>query len=101
MIYIKVRWFHNSNRKYQQWERDPVEIYSELDDERNELRKIEIFRDGKAICISDAGDSNGTGLSIEPIPSLDFINNQREFEATDIKRDDFEDKWRSVISQSD
>lgn len=39
MTYIKVFWKHS-------FLDEPVLMYSELDENRNEIRKIEIYRDG-------------------------------------------------------
>jgi len=42
MQYLKVRWIHPSQE-------DPVVLLSELDSDRYEVRKIEIFADGRII----------------------------------------------------
>lgn len=41
ITYIKVHWIHN-------FEDDPIFLYSELDSKRNEIRKIEVYKDGKS-----------------------------------------------------
>lgn len=40
MQYIKVKWVHPPNEY-------PVMLYSELDDRRYEIRKVEVFADGR------------------------------------------------------
>ena len=40
MTHIVVTWHHEKPD-------NPVELFSELDDERFEVRKVEIFRDGR------------------------------------------------------
>ena len=39
MKYLKVRWIHESAT-------DPVELYSEIDDQGWEVRKVEVFPNG-------------------------------------------------------
>jgi hypothetical protein len=41
VTYIAVQWLH-SNRN------EPVELYAELDADRNEVREVEVFDDGRA-----------------------------------------------------
>ena len=37
MTYIKVQWIHN-------FEDEPILLYSELDSMRNEVRKVEVYK---------------------------------------------------------
>jgi hypothetical protein len=61
MTYLQVSWLHN-------FEEEPVEMLSELDDERNEIRAIERFRDGSLTFAGPEGASGTTMLSEEPLP---------------------------------
>ena len=93
MRYIKVFW-HHSHPDY------PVVLYSELDDGSWETRKVEVFRQGSCT-YADSKASNGSArLGIEPVPSLDEIARNPEFEPTEISRDEFEDVWRNAISRT-
>jgi hypothetical protein len=42
MTYIKVLWIHKNKD-------EPIELYSELDEDRYETKKVEIFIDDKSI----------------------------------------------------
>jgi hypothetical protein len=80
-----------------QWDNDnpdmPVDIYSELDDDRWEVRKVEVFADGR-MQYSDGVESTGkTGLSEVPMPAVDETNSQEPLTATVIDEDTFEDMW--------
>jgi hypothetical protein len=74
----------------------PVEIFSELDGQRFETRKIEVFRDGRVGFASNNGTSQDTRLGIVPVPSLHEIRNQPEFEIEEITKEAFEAKWKAV-----
>jgi hypothetical protein len=43
----------------------PVVLYSELDDNRFEVRKVEVFRDGRLGYADAVRSSGGTGLGLE------------------------------------
>ena len=73
MTYIKVKWFHASPD-------DPVLLYSELDSERWEKRKVEVFRDGHCGYASANQATDSTRLGEEPIPSLAEIAADAQFE---------------------
>jgi hypothetical protein len=80
-----------------EWDNDnpdmPVDIYSELDDDRWEVRKVEVFADGRTQ-YSDGVDSTGrTGLSEVPMPPVDEIAPQQVLTPSVIDQDTFEDMW--------
>jgi len=84
--YIKVVWHHRPAD-------EPVELYSEIDDSRWELRKVEVYRDGRHD-FADATQCTGTTLlSDQPLPTLDQIAVQTEFTPIAIERAEFEDAW--------
>ncbi|MFD3931147.1 DUF6881 domain-containing protein [Streptomyces sp. NPDC058614] len=93
MRYLKVLWSHDLPE-------EPVELYSELDDAGYEIRKVEIYRDGR--CDFADGDlSSGTTMLGEgPLPSLEEIAEQEEFSPTLIEVADFERVWRQVVGDS-
>ena len=68
-------------------------MVSELDSSLNELRKIEYFKDGSVGIASRRRSSNGTTLSIEPLPTIDTINADPQFVAEAISKAEFEAQW--------
>lgn len=86
MIYIDVIWHHNDPAY-------PVRLVSELDENRWERRKLEFFRDGRVGVASAAGATLDTALGLEPVPSVDEINQDREFTAKVMKPGAFQALW--------
>ena len=89
MIYIKTDWLHD-------FPDEPKCIYSELDSERYEVRKVEVFPDGTFGTASNEGSVKDTFLSELPIPSLEKIANDEEFNPLEISQNDFEVIWRTA-----
>jgi len=86
MTHIVVTWHHENPD-------EPVELFSELDDERFEVRKVEVFRDGRK-CFADASANSGnTALGIVPVPPLDEIASDRQFTPRTITKEEFEATW--------
>jgi hypothetical protein len=86
MIYLRVRWKH-SDPGY------PTTLYSEIDESRWERRKIDIYPDGRW-GYADAREKVGeTGLGEAPTPTLEELNANSEFEATEIQKSEFEKLW--------
>ncbi|ULR47139.1 hypothetical protein [Rhizobium sp. K102] len=71
--YIRVQWLHD-------FPEEPVDLWSELDRERFETRKLEIFRNGTVGYASASEAVGGTMLGIVPVPSLAEIAADSEFE---------------------
>jgi hypothetical protein len=90
MHYIKVEWFHENSRF-------PILLYSELNDGRWEVRKVEVFRDGSLGYASCCGSQGATILGLEPIPPLADIKSSPEFKPAEIAKDEFEEIWRRAI----
>jgi hypothetical protein len=81
-----VKWIHA-------YPDQPVLIYSELDHERWELRKVEIFSDGR-IWYADAEVEVGdTGLGQMPLPSVEEIAADPQFVPEVISKAEFEKIW--------
>lgn len=72
----------------------PVEYYSELDPGRWETRKVEIFHDGRMSYASATQSTYDTRLGIVPVPSLQEIAAQPEFQVKSISADEFEVMWK-------
>ena len=86
MRYIAVQWHHNLPD-------EPIDLYSEIDDDRWEVRKVEIYRDGR-IGYADSSEQRGdTRLGEVPIPSLDEIESDPEFTPREITAAEFDGIW--------
>ncbi|MBD2794189.1 DUF6881 domain-containing protein [Xenorhabdus szentirmaii] len=90
MIYIKVYWKHNDDDY-------PIEIYSELDDGRYEVRKIEIFPNGKAYYAQEDKTTGDTILGEVPVPLISEINEDIQFEACNITQEEFNAIWSKYV----
>ena len=84
MTYIRVKLIHLNPG-------EPVLLLSELDDERYEVRKLEIFRDGRVGRASPGEHDNGTEPGIEPVPSI-----ASEFDGEEIAQSEFEAAWAAL-----
>ena len=82
--YIKVDWIHTHPD-------EPTVLYSELDMDRWELRKVEVYADG-TMDFADAERSSGTTqLGSLPVPPLEELTS--EFDPKVIYAADFERVW--------
>jgi hypothetical protein len=90
MTYIKVSWIHS-------FEDEPIEILSEIDSQRREVRKVERFRNGTVCFAGPAGVSGSTRLSDEPIPPLSGIAHDPQFAPSLITKADFEQGWQLAL----
>jgi hypothetical protein len=86
MHYIKVHWIHQHSE-------EPVWLYSELDENRWEVRKVEIYRDGSKGFAGPDESFGSTWLGEAPVPPLDQINASEELEAVEIEPTEFERVW--------
>jgi hypothetical protein len=87
--YIRCEWFHD-------FEDEPCCIYSELDDERYETRKIEVFKDGTTTRASTEDlKSDPMALADRPAPSLEEVSAYTEFQMEEIGAAEFEGLWKS------
>ena len=92
MLYIKVEWHHESALY-------PVLLYSELDDQRWECRKVEQFADGRSQFASADAHTGDTRLGEAPVPTGPEINAQEEFTYHEIDRGEFEALWQAATDQ--
>jgi hypothetical protein len=93
MFYFKCRWEYFSPEF-------PVLLYSELDDERWECRKVEIFADGRAGYADSHQEYGGTGLGLVPIPPLAEIAADPQFDPAEISKEEFELVWNDAVARS-
>lgn len=86
MKYMAVKWKHRNPN-------EPTMLYSELDDAGWEIRKVEVFADGRVGWADRSEEHGGTGLGIEPVPLLEEIASDPQFEPSEITREQFEEVW--------
>ncbi|MFZ5968241.1 MAG: DUF6881 domain-containing protein [Bacillota bacterium] len=86
MKYLMVGWFHNFSD-------EPITIYSEIDEQRNEVRKIELFKAGKIGYATEEVEFGGSGLSECPLPEIEEIAADPQFKPVEITKEEFEEVW--------
>ena len=89
MTYLKIAWAHKS-------EEFPTEIFSELDSERYEMRKIELFRDGTVRVAGPEGTPSEEYLSETAFPLDEEIAKQPQLEVLATSKEEFEQLWQSA-----
>jgi len=87
VFYIDVKWHHTNPD-------DPSRLVSELDEDRWEVRKLEFYTDGRVGFASEKSATLGAALSLEPLPSIDEINCDAQFDAQSVAAETFEALWR-------
>jgi hypothetical protein len=93
MHYLRVQWLHS-------FPGDPVDIYSEVDDEGWETRKVEIFPDGSIGYASATDATRSTVLSEERVPAVETIAADPQFRPERIGKDQFERVWAKRLSSA-
>jgi hypothetical protein len=86
MRYLRVKWVH-TKPDY------PVVLYTEVDDDGWEKRKVDVFADGKRGFAPPDDERFGTRLSIEPLPSIEEIGRDPQFEPSWITMAEFDEVW--------
>jgi len=86
MSYVKVRWHHDGGD-------DPIILYHEIASDRREIRRVELFEDGRLQSSDRVDPEAATSLSLEPLPTLEEIRSQPEFDVVEIDQSAFEDVW--------
>ena len=86
MTYICVKWKHASPDY-------PVLFYSELDDDRREVRKVEVFGNGRIGFATHDRAVGGTFIGKVRIPTLAEIAADGQFEPSEISAGEFEKVW--------
>ena len=86
--YFACRWQHDLPD-------EPVELYGELDEQRWQLRKVEVFRDGRTVILGPNDIEQGaTALDEAPVPPFSEIAADPQFEPREITAEEFEAIWR-------
>ena len=86
MQYIRVQWIHDHPD-------EPVCLISELDEQRWEVRKVEVFFDGAKGYASSESEFGGTRLGVLPVPPINQIAEDPQFLPVEITADEFEAIW--------
>ena len=87
MTYIKVRWRHSDPT-------EPAILYSELDENRWEVRKVEVYADGSCGSAGEGEQCGGTMLGSVAIPQLEQIVADRQFELLETSKSEFDAVWK-------
>jgi hypothetical protein len=81
--YQKVAWLHD-------FDGEPSLTYSEIDDRRNEIRKIKIYKDDSFGLAKKDLEFGGAMLGLEPVPEIDEIKDDPQFVLQYIRQGEFE-----------
>jgi hypothetical protein len=91
--YLRVRWNHSSPD-------DPVDLWSELTSDRQEIRKVEIWANGQIGYAGPHGDHGGTRIGEEALPTFDEIAADPQFRPQVVSAAAFEDCWTHAVAPS-
>jgi hypothetical protein len=86
MRYLYVKWVHKTPS-------DPTHLYSEIGDDGYEVRRVELWTNGRKGYATTEEEVGGTALSSLPVPSLKEIAEQPGFEPKVIAAEDFQKIW--------
>ena len=86
MRYLRVRWLHDSRD-------DPVDLFSEIDDESWEVREVEVVADGSMHFAGGGLETGDTRLGDVPMTDFEEIAASPEFLPEMIDRAGFESVW--------
>lgn len=78
----------------------PVVLYSEINDDGIETRKVDEYADGHLDYAGPSGSTGSTLLSEKAMPSLDEINAQAEFRGEPMAEDEFERVWERALASA-
>jgi hypothetical protein len=87
MKYIRVKWKHSNPD-------EPVFLFSEVEDNGKELRKLECFRNGFCDFASTEASTGNAKLSTQPLPEISKLARDPEFEPVEITKEEFEIVWK-------
>ncbi len=82
---------------YIQWKKPdsgaPSHTYSELDSDRNELRKVELYPNGTRGFADAEEEAGGTFLGTMPVPPLAELAGDPALEAKEIAVEEIQRQW--------
>lgn len=87
--HLKVIWHHDFTD-------EPVEILSEIGEDRYEVRKVEVYRESRLDWADESRCTPNIMLGEVPVPPLEEINEQEEFTAAVISAEEFEQAWAAA-----
>ena len=76
---------------------EPIILYSEIDDEGWETRKVYIFRTGPPGIASSSKTARNVFLSNTKMPSISEIASDPQFSPREIDQYEFEDVWTDTL----
>jgi hypothetical protein len=79
---------------------EAVDWYDELDAARWSIRCVRRFRDGSVQALSYASPDWRTEMPEVPIPPVDEINDNSDFQAKEITKIEFERVWSAASDRS-
>lgn len=91
--YLLVRWIHD-------FQNEPTLLYSEVDSERMEIRKVEVFEGGSMSYADKYTKGEITLLGETPLPSIQEIAKDSQFKPSAITAEEFEMVWQKAIQQN-
>jgi hypothetical protein len=83
--YVKVEWRHDL-------ENEPILLMSEIEDGW-EVRKVEVYRDGRSERAGAGIESDTCRLSVGPFPDLEEIAADPQFRILPTSREEFQQYW--------
>jgi hypothetical protein len=87
MKYIRLKWNHTNPD-------EPVWLFSEVDSQGREVRKIECFLNGFCDVATATASSGSAALMTMPLPDLSLLaKRDPEFIPVEISKDEFEEVW--------
>jgi hypothetical protein len=82
---------------YIQWKKpgpgEPSHTYSELDSDRLEIRKVDLYPNGTRGFADANEEAGGTILGSMPVPPLEELAGDPGFEVKEIKVEEFQRHW--------
>lgn len=83
-------------------ETDPAVLWSEVDDDNWETRKVDEYGDGRLDFAPAEPQIGSTWLSVtNELPSVEELNVGDEFRASEVTRAEFETVWRRALTRHD
>lgn len=93
MRHIKVEWNHNFSN-------EPSIYYHEIGEDNWEVRRVQVYKDGRREWADEDHETSTAGLAEIPISSITDINSQSEFDAREISSNEFETEWTRARNSS-
>ncbi len=89
--HLQVRWLHGGRD-------EPVLLLSEFDAQRFEVRKVEVFADGRLGFAGPTEAHGGTELGSAPLPTAAEISADPQFVVEPLLASEFEKAWSAALS---